>query len=181
MLHPWHGVNKGENAPDIVTAVIEVPKGSNLKYELDKPSGMLKVDRVLYSAVHYPANYGFIPQSYCEDNDPLDILVLCQESVVPLSLLRAKPIGVMKMIDQGEKDDKIVAVHVDDPEFMFYKHIDELPPHCLKTLRRFFEDYKVLENKEVIIEKFLGPEEARKIIEDAFALYEKNKTHLLGY
>ena len=142
---------------------------------------MLKVDRVLYSAVHYPANYGFIPQSYCEDNDPLDILVLCQESVVPLSLLRAKPIGVMKMIDQGEKDDKIVAVHVDDPEFMFYKHIDELPPHCLKTLRRFFEDYKVLENKEVIIEKFLGPEEARKIIEDAFALYEKNKTHLLGY
>ena len=181
MLHPWHGVNKGENAPDIVTAVIEVPKGSNLKYELDKPSGMLKVDRVLYSAVHYPANYGFIPQSYCEDNDPLDILVLCQESVVPLSLLRAKPIGVMKMIDQGEKDDKIVAVHVDDPEFMFYKHIDELPPHCLKTLRRFFEDYKVLENKEVIIEKFLGPEEARKIIEGAFELYEKNKTHLLGY
>ena len=181
MLHPWHGVNKGENAPDIVTAVIEVPKGSNLKYELDKPSGMLKVDRVLYSAVHYPANYGFIPQSYCEDNDPLDILVLCQESVVPLSLLRAKPIGVMKMIDQGEKDDKIVAVHVDDPEFMFYKHIDELPPHCLKTLRRFFEDYKVLENKQVIIETFLGPEEARKTINDALALYEKNKEHLTGY
>ena len=181
MLHPWHGVGKGADAPEIVTAVIEVPKGSNLKYELDKASGMLKVDRVLYSAVHYPANYGFIPRSYCEDNDPLDILVLCQESVVPLSLLRAKPIGVMKMIDQGEKDDKIVAVHVDDPEFSYYNHIDELPPHCLKTLRRFFEDYKVLENKEVIIEKFLGPEEAKQIINDAFALYEENKTQLPGY
>ena len=181
MLHPWHGVSCGENAPDIVTAVIEVPKGSQTKYELDKLSGLLKVDRILYSAVHYPANYGFIPQSYCEDNDPLDVLVLCQESVLPLSLMRVRPIGVMKMIDQGEADDKIIAVHGDDPEFAHYTSIDQLPPHCLKILRRFFEDYKILENKEVKIETFLGPQDAKQAILDAFTLYEQNKEHLAGY
>ncbi len=181
MLHPWHGVGVGEQAPEVVTAIIEVPRGSNIKYELDKASGLLKVDRILYSAVHYPANYGFIPQSYCDDNDPLDILVLGQEPVLPLSILRAKPIGVMKMFDQGEMDDKIIAVHMDDPEYAHYKTIDELPPHCLKTLRRFFEDYKVLENKQVIIETFLGPDEARKTINDALALYQENKEHLTGY
>ena len=181
MLHPWHGVGVGEQAPEVVTAIIEVPRGSNIKYELDKASGLLKVDRILYSAVHYPANYGFITQSYCDDNDPLDILVLGQEPVLPLSILRAKPIGVMKMFDQGEMDDKIIAVHMDDPEYAHYKTIDELPPHCLKTLRRFFEDYKVLENKQVIIETFLGPDEARKTINDALALYQENKEHLTGY
>ncbi len=181
MLHPWHDVSRGENPPEIVTAVIEVPKGSQTKYELDKLSGLLKVDRILYSAVHYPANYGFIPQSYCEDNDPLDVLVLCQESVLPLSLMRVRPIGVMKMVDQGEADDKIIAVHIDDPEFAHYKSIDELPPHSLKILRRFFEDYKLLENKEVRIEQFLGVNEAKQIINDAFNLYDKNKEHLSGY
>lgn len=181
MLHPWHGVSKGQNAPNEVMAVIEVPKGSQTKYELDKESGMLKVDRILYSAVHYPANYGFIPQSYCEDNDPLDVLVLCQESVLPLSLMRVRPIGVMKMIDQGESDDKIIAVHVDDPEFAHYHSIDELPPHCLKILRRFFEDYKTLENKEVSISEFLGPKDARRIINESFELYEQKKTSLEGY
>ena len=163
MLHPWHGVSCGENFPEVVTAMIEVPRGSNIKYELDKLSGLLKVDRILYSAVHYPANYGFIPQTYCDDNDPLDILVLGQEPVLPLAIMRAKPIGVMKMVDQGEMDDKIIAVHLDDPEYSHYNSIDELPPHTLKTLQRFFEDYKVLENKEVVIETFLGPDEAKKI------------------
>ena len=181
MVHPWHGVSAGDTALEIVTAVIEVPKGSQTKYELDKKSGLLKVDRILYSAVHYPANYGFIPRSYCDDNDPLDVLVLCQESVLPLSLMRVRPIGVMKMIDQGENDDKIIAVHVDDPEYEHYHSINELPPHCLKILRRFFEDYKQLENKEVKIDRFLGPSEAKQVIVNALSLYEKCKHQLLGF
>ncbi len=181
MLHPWHGVEIGKNMPEIITSIIEVPKGSKTKYELDKLSGLLKVDRILYSAVYYPANYGFIPKTYCADNDPLDILVLGQEPVVPLSIVRAKPIGVMKMIDQGEADDKIIAVHVDDPEYAQYNSIDDLPQHVLKTIQRFFEDYKVLENKEVKIEAFLGPEEAKKAIVEARELYEECKTTLAGY
>ena len=181
MLHPWHGVTAGKERPEIINAIIEVPKGSNVKYELEKLSGLLKVDRILYSAVHYPANYGFIPRSYCGDNDPLDILVLGQEPVLPLTIVRARPIGVMKMIDQGEPDDKIIAVHVDDPEYNHYTSIDELPPHCLKTLKRFFEDYKILENKEVIIETFLGPEDARQTIREALKLYDDNKETLPGY
>ncbi len=180
MKHPWHSVSKGDKAPQILNAVIEVPKGSKVKYELDKSSGLLRVDRILYSAVHYPANYGFIPQSYCDDNDPLDILVLGQESVLPMSLLRAKPIGVMKMIDQGEADDKIIAVHVDDPEYAPYENINELPPHILKMLKRFFEDYKILENKEVKIEAFLGPDEAKQVIEEAFHLYQEKRNTLPG-
>lgn len=171
-MHPWHDVSPGDNVPHMVEALIEVPKGSKVKYELDKPSGLLRVDRILFSSVHYPANYGFIPRSYCDDKDPLDILVLGQETVLPLSLMRARPIGVMKMLDQGEADDKIIAVHADDPEYAHYTSIDELPPHRIKEIQRFFEDYKILENKKVQIEKFFGPEQARKVISDAMELYK---------
>ena len=180
-MNIWHDIDEKRIHPEDFISVIEIKKGSKKKYELDKETGFIILDRILYTSTHYPANYGFIPQSYCDDNDPLDILVLGQEPVLPLSILRAKPIGVMKMFDQGEMDDKIIAVHMDDPEYAHYKTIDELPPHCLKTLRRFFEDYKVLENKQVIIETFLGPDEARKTINDALALYQENKEHLTGY
>lgn len=172
-MHPWHGVSLGTKAPEIVAAIIEVPKGSKNKYELDKESGLLKVDRVLYSSVHYPANYGFLPQTLCEDNDPLDILVLGQEPVYPLTIMMARPIGVMKMIDQGEADDKIIAVHADDPAYKDYHSLSELPAHRMIEIKRFFEDYKVLEHKQVIVSDFLGKEQAHAIIAESIAMYKK--------
>lgn len=171
-MHPWHDVMQNKHFPKLITAIIEVPKGSKIKYELDKESGLIKVDRVLFSSVHYPANYGFIPKTYCEDHDPLDILVLGQQPVVPLALMIAKPIGVMKMLDQGESDDKIIAVHKDDPEYTDYSSIDELPPHKLLEISQFFEDYKVLEKKTVVVEKFLNEKEAEDIIIKAFECYK---------
>ena len=178
-MHPWHDVDIGTDTPEIVPVIIEVPRGSKLKYELDKPSGLLKVDRVLFSSVVYPANYGFIPQTYCEDHDPLDVLVLGQESVVPLAIMQARPIGVMKMLDQGEADDKIIAVHANDPEVSHYRSIKELPQHRLKEVQRFFEDYKVLENKAVKVEGFLDRDEAQQVVRDALISYQQNLYQLL--
>ena len=152
--------------------------GSNVKYELDKKSGLIKVDRTLFSAVHYPANYGFFPQTYCADNDPLDVLVLGNEPLVPLSIVRTKPIGLMKMTDQGQSDDKIIGVHQDDQGFSHYESIDELPPHLLKQVQRFFEDYKILENKKVTVDGFLGADEARRIINESKKLYSENVDRL---
>ena len=171
-MHPWHEVEIGENAPEVLNAIIEIPKGSKAKYELDKKSGLIKMDRILFSSVQYPANYGFIPRTYCEDHDPLDILVLGQEPSVPLCIMRAKPIGVMKMLDQGEADDKIIAVHADDPEYAHIDSLEALSPHRIKEIQRFFEDYKILENKVVKVEKFFDQAEAFMVIEAAIRLYK---------
>lgn len=178
-MHPWHDVEIGSNAPSIINALIEIPKGSKVKYEIDKKSGLIKMDRILYSSVQYPANYGFIPRTFGEDNDPIDILVLGQEAAVPLCIMRAKPVGVMKMIDQGEADDKIIAVHADDPEYSHINSLEELPPHRLKEIQRFFEDYKLLENKIVKVEKFFDRAEALRLIDLAIKFYETEKPRLL--
>lgn len=181
-MHPWHDVElNAQNPTEIVPAVIEIPRGSKIKYELDKKSGLIRVDRILFSSVHYPANYGFIPQTLGEDHDPLDILVLGQEPVNPLTIMNARPIGLMKMIDQGEDDDKIIAVHVDDPEYSFYQSIADLPPHRMQEVERFFSDYKLLEKKKVDVQGFLNANAARRSIEEAMQRYQENKEHLTGY
>jgi inorganic pyrophosphatase len=170
-VNPWHDVELGEAIEQHFRCVIEIPKGSKVKYELDKATGLLWVDRVLHSAVHYPANYGFLPRTYCGDGDPLDVLVLGQEPVVPLCILRARAIGVLTMSDEKGPDDKIIAVHVDDPEYAHYQDAAELPPHRLKEMQRFFLDYKVLENKTVDVERMRGRAEAIETIRDAVRLY----------
>jgi inorganic pyrophosphatase len=153
--------------------VIEIPKGSKNKYELDKETGLLRLDRVLYSAVHYPADYGFIPRTYCDDGDPLDALVLGQEPVYPLTLVEARAIGVMRMRDEKGIDDKILAVSVNDPAFADYTDKSQLPTHLMRELKRFFEDYKALEHKQVVVEDLLGADEAITIIREALDLYRR--------
>jgi len=180
MVHPWHDVSPGKEVPRDFQAVIEIPLGSNLKYELDKPTGLLKVDRVIHSAVFYPANYGFIPQSYAEDNDPLDVLVLCQEPVQPLALIKARAIGVMTMVDSGATDDKIIAVATNDPEFSEYLEARDLPGHRLLVLKRFFQDYKQLEGKQVQVEEIRPAYAAISVIEQALARYQKHRDELLS-
>ena len=173
-MHPWH--DSYIDDAQIATAfpvVIEIPKGSTNKYELDKETGLLRLDRVLYSAVHYPADYGFIPRTYCDDGDPLDVLVLGQEPVYPLTIVEARAVGVVRMRDEKGGDDKIVAVSVHDPAFAEFTDKDQLPAHVMRELRRFFEDYKALEHKQVQVDDLLGPEEAVRTIREALELYRR--------
>lgn len=179
-MNPWHQVNPGSEAPQVVNSIIEIPKGSKAKYELDKNSGLIKLDRVLFSAVHYPTNYGFIPQTYCEDNDPLDILVICSIDVDPLCIIETRVLGVMHMVDEKMKDDKIIGVAKNDIALNYINDLSELPPHTMVELQRFFEDYKKLENKQVTVKNFLGKQEAYKIINDSLELYDKNKNRLVS-
>ncbi|MNK10114.1 Inorganic pyrophosphatase [compost metagenome] len=169
--HPWHSVSPGSNLPETVNAIIEIPKGSKAKYEIDKDSSLIRLDRVLFSSVMYPANYGFIPQTYCDDKDPLDILVLCSVDVYPMTIIEAKVVGVMHMIDNGEQDDKIIAVAKNDPSVNYINDLGELPPHTMKEIVKFFQDYKDLENKQVTIEHLLGVRYAHKVINESIELY----------
>ena len=173
-MHPWHDCYIDSTlVKKSFPAIIEIPKGSTNKYELDKETGLLRLDRVLYSAVYYPADYGFIPRTFCDDGDPLDVLILSQEPVLPLTIVEGRAIGVMRMRDEKGIDDKIVAVSVHDPAFADYTDQGQLPGHVLREVRRFFEDYKTLENKQVVVEDMQGPAEAVRIIRDALELYRR--------
>jgi inorganic pyrophosphatase len=178
--HPWHDIPLPADIIEWFPVYIEIPRGSNVKYELDKATGLLMVSRVLFSAVYYPANYGFIPQTYCDDGDPLDVLVLGQEPVIPQAIVRARAIGVMPMRDEKGQDDKIIAIHVDDPEYRGYRDISELPDYRTLLLQRFFLDYKVLEGKEVVIDKPLGAAKAIDIIRQAITDYDQNRRQLIA-
>jgi inorganic pyrophosphatase len=173
MTHPWHDVPIGEDAPDELNIVIEVPKGSKVKYELGKDTGLLVVDRILYSSVVYPENYGFIPQTLADDDDPLDVIVLMQEPVQPMSILEVRPIGLLPMVDEGENDENIICVHVEDPQYAEYSHVNEFPEHRLNEIKQFFKEYKNLEEKEVEVGDVSGPEEAIEYIRHAIEQYKK--------
>lgn len=173
ILHPWHGAHHGDKVPETVNALIEIPQGSRSKYEVDKKTGLLKLDRVIYSSFQYPINYGFIPQTLGLDNDPLDILVICSQSIRSLCLVEANIIGNMQMIDSGQEDDKIIAVAANDPSVSHYTDMEELPQHFLLELRNFFEQYKVLEDKKVEIDTFQDHLTAYRIIKDSIELYKE--------
>lgn len=172
--HPWHEVSVGVEPPARVNGIIEIPKGSRAKYEIDKDSGLIKLDRVLYASMYYPLNYGFIPQTLGEDHDPLDIVVLTQVTVVPRCLIAAKVIGVMRMIDHEEADDKIIAVAEQDASVSHIDDVSVLPEYFRVELKHFFENYKVLENKKVIVDEFQSKEKAMEIITESINLYQKN-------
>ena len=180
-MHPWHDILVDETT--IATSfpvVVEIPKGSKNKYELDKRTGLLRLDRVLYSAVHYPADYGFVPQTYCDDGDPIDVLVLGQEPVYPLTIVAARAVGAMRMRDDKGIDDKIIAVSVGDPSFADYTDHTQLPSHLFREMKRFFEDYKALEHKRTVVEDLVGPDGALAVLRDALALYRQRRTELMA-
>ena len=181
-MHAWHDIYIDDALiENELPVVIEVPMGSKNKYELDKETGFLRLDRVLYSAVYYPADYGFIPRTFCDDGDPLDALVLGQEALHPLTMVDARAIGVMRMRDEKGIDDKIIAVSTRDPAFSRFVHHNELPDHTLRQIKRFFQDYKLLENKQVVVDDFMGPKEATDIVREALDLYRKLRRGELSY
>ena len=171
--NPWHDVELGENSPEIVNAIIEIPKDSTLKYELDKKTGMLKLDRMLYSSVHYPGDYGFLPRTLWHDGDPIDILILTNRPVMPLTIVSARIIGVLKMIDGKEEDDKLIGVYDTDPRFKEFQSMKDIPKHTITEIRHFFESYKHLQGKECKILEMLDKEEAIKKIEESIEIYNK--------
>ena len=171
-MNIWHDMDPSKITPTDFTAVVEIPKGSKCKYELDKQTGLLRLDRILYTSTHYPANYGFIPRTYADDGDPLDVLVLCSESLFPLTLVQVYPIGVMRMLDGGKMDDKIIAVPFSDPTYLGIKSIDELPAHIFDEILHFFTVYKQLENKQTDVQTLFGADEAKKIIQEAIDGYK---------
>ena len=176
MIHPWHAVTPGLDdapLPGCFRSIVEIPRGSNLKYELDKQTGLLKLDRVLSSAVYYPANYGFIPQTLAEDDDPLDVLIYCTEEIPPLTICDARAVGLMTMIDQGQPDHKVIAVLRQDPIYSEFEKASSFPRHIFKMLHRFFIDYKQLEGKEVAVDEVMPAEAAHAIIEDSLQRYER--------
>ena len=175
MAHPVHDIEVPADIATCVPTVVEIPKGSHLKYEVDKPTGLLRLDRVLYSAVFYPANYGFIPRTHADDGDPLDILVLMQEPVHPLTIVTARAIGGLRMVDDKGGDDKIIGVCVDDPAFEHYEALDQLPPHMMKELERFFRDYKILEEKRVEVDTFYDRRKALEIIQSSRDAYDRGE------
>ncbi|MGN0538555.1 MAG: inorganic diphosphatase [Candidatus Fimenecus sp.] len=172
-MNIWHDISSERITRKAFDAVIEISKGSKMKYELDKETGMLKLDRVLHTSTHYPANYGFIPKTYAEDNDPLDVLVLCSEKIEPMALVHCYPIGVISMVDNGAPDDKIIAIPFGDPTYNGYKDISQLPPHIFDEMIHFFKVYKMLENKSTAIDEAKGVLAAVDIIDAAIENYKK--------
>ena len=172
-MNIWHDIDRNRISKNDFIGVVEIPKGGTIKYELDKETGMLKLDRVLYTATHYPTNYGFIPLTYAEDNDPLDVLILCNEKIVPLTLVECYPIVVLIMNDNGEEDEKIIAVSKRDPYLNIYNDISALPNHVTDEIRHFFEVYKQLEGKTTTVDRMLGKEEAEVIIEKCIKAYKE--------
>ena len=172
-MNIWHDFSPEKITPESFYAVIEITKGSKIKYELDKSTGLLKLDRILYTSTHYPANYGFIPRTYALDNDPLDVLILCSEKIEPMSIVECYPIGVISMLDNGDPDDKIIAIHTGDPTYNGYTDISQLPKHIFEEMVHFFSVYKMLENKETVIDEARGPDEARRIIEESIERYRE--------
>jgi len=172
-MNAWHDIEAQRIRPDSFVAVIEISKGGKNKYELDKSTGLLRLDRVLFTSVHYPANYGFIPRTCAEDGDPLDVLVLCSESIAPLTLVLCRPIGVLKMTDEGETDEKIIAVCVNDPHYNTFTDIDELPAHLFAEIRHFYEVYKTLECKHTVVKEIEKNEKAREVVQKCIEMYNE--------